>query len=323
MAVGTRSLVQVAAICLVASGCASSRPDTDVKSIQAGQQSPAGRPAATSGSSAAAGGDAGHSARAAGAAPVECLGPGRYERGKGSVYQPCCDGLKEIPTGKTGYRGSSNDDLQPSCELPPLYVFACVRGSCGDGICEEEGEAPGCGCIEDCPQAAFTWEDTARLGQLSGAPASCSREDLLARLQPSAAQDCGDLALGASAATREASLVCARKAIAESQPFRVFWKTQGTDSIGHGGVVGRAHAGGLQLFSMSVDADVFSINFSGATASWRPCKQAAAPESCESSPADCLSCADTSGDIYCGCLPEGTRPGAPPGPSVELRCDKN
>jgi hypothetical protein len=323
MAVGRRSLIRLVAGCLFAAGCASSRPDTDVKSIEAGRESPAGRPAAGSGSAAGANAGAGSSARAGGAAPAECLGPGRYERGKGSVYRPCCDGLTEIATGKTGYRGRSNDEYEPSCEPPPLYVFACVRGSCGDGICDEAGEAPACGCVVDCPQAAFTWEDTARLGQLSGVPTSCKREDLLARLQPTAGQDCGDLALGASAAEREASLTCARNAIAESKPFRVFWKTQGTDSIVHGGVVGRVQAGELRLFSLYVDAEAFGINFSGATASWSPCKAAPAPQSCESSPADCLSCADTSGDIYCGCLPKGMRPGMPPGASVELRCEKS
>jgi hypothetical protein len=91
----------------------------------------------------------------------------------------------------------------------------------------------------------------------------------------------------------------------------------------HSGVVGRVQAGALQLFRLWVDADTFGINFSGATAAWQPCKAASAPQSCESSPVECLSCAGASGDIHCGCLPKGMRPGMPPGTSVELRCEKN
>jgi hypothetical protein len=42
----------------------------------------------------------------------------------------------------------------PVCTQPLLRVYACVRGTCGDGICET-GEAPSCGCVADCPDAAW------------------------------------------------------------------------------------------------------------------------------------------------------------------------
>ena len=305
------SLARLLCAGLLVSGCASSRsPETDMKQVHVSRGDSAG----SSGLGPVAG--------APSEGSDECLGPGRYERGKGSPNTRCCAGLHEVPTGKSGYRGDSTGSYEPSCELPPLYVFACVRGSCGDGVCEEEGEAPACGCVEDCPQAAFTWADTARLGQMSGAPASCKRADLLQSLQlPAAAKDCGDLPLAASPADRDASIACARDAIAAARPFRVFWRTVGVDSVVHSGVIGRLEGGALRLFWLYVDADVFGINIPGATASWASCT-IGAPSGCESSPKDCLGCAEAAEDVVCGCLPKGERPGKPPGSSVELRCER-
>ena len=252
----------------------------------------------------------------------DCRGPGRYESGKEGSYRPCCEGLTEVPVGKMGYSGSSSDALQPVCGgHPPLRVYACVRGTCGDGICEEEGEAPACGCVQDCPQAAFTWDDTTRLGQLSGVPTSCKQDDLLACLLPSDALDCGDLALGASQEERDKSIACARSAFAAMKSFRVFWRTQGEDSIVHSGVIGRVEGDRLRTFVVYVDADAFGIDIQGATAAWQTCRFAPTQFHCDQGPAECLGCVTSYAyDVTCGCLPKGERPGQPPGSSVELRC---
>jgi hypothetical protein len=87
----------------------------------------------------------------------ECRGPGRYEAGKEGSYRPCCAGLTEVPYLKPAYEGPG---LVPVCTSFPLRVYACVRGTCGDGICEE-GEAPACGCVADCPSARFGTPDAA------------------------------------------------------------------------------------------------------------------------------------------------------------------
>jgi hypothetical protein len=81
----------------------------------------------------------------------ECRGAGRYESGKEGSYRPCCPGFTEVFYLQPAYQGP---DLVPVCTQPLLRIYACVRGSCGDGICEE-GEAPACGCVADCPQARF------------------------------------------------------------------------------------------------------------------------------------------------------------------------
>ena len=40
------------------------------------------------------------------------------------------------------------------CVSPPLRIYACVQGRCGDGTCEI-GESDPCGCVADCPSAAW------------------------------------------------------------------------------------------------------------------------------------------------------------------------
>jgi hypothetical protein len=81
-----------------------------------------------------------------------CRGPGHYEAGKEGSYLPCCDGLREVaqlsPTRDDGNAPICNDGA-------PLRVYACVQGSCGDGVCEV-GEDVACGCVDDCPNAF--WE---------------------------------------------------------------------------------------------------------------------------------------------------------------------
>jgi hypothetical protein len=85
---------------------------------------------------------------------VDCRGPGRYESGKEGSYRPCCSGLTEVSYQQAAY------DINgvPGCWSPPLRIYACVRGTCGDGICEI-GEAPACGCVADCPDAAWGPQD--------------------------------------------------------------------------------------------------------------------------------------------------------------------
>jgi hypothetical protein len=83
----------------------------------------------------------------------ECRGPGRYEAGKEGSYRPCCPGLTEVLYQSAGYV-----DGVPGCWSPPMRVYACVSGTCGDGICEI-GEAPSCGCVADCPDAAWGPQD--------------------------------------------------------------------------------------------------------------------------------------------------------------------
>ncbi|HKU44400.1 MAG TPA: hypothetical protein VJR89_39845 [Polyangiales bacterium] len=100
----------------------------------------------------------------------ECRGPGRYESGKEGSYRPCCAGLREVLYRHPGYTG---DGMVKSCTQPPLRVYACVRGECGDGVCEP-GEAPACGCVQDCPEAAWETDAGARNEALcSPAPAPC------------------------------------------------------------------------------------------------------------------------------------------------------
>lgn len=81
---------------------------------------------------------------------VDCRGPGHYETGKEGGYLPCCDGLEEIFQLKAAY-GEQNE---PVCVEAPLRVYACVQGSCGDGVCEVGEDVP-CGCADDCPEAAW------------------------------------------------------------------------------------------------------------------------------------------------------------------------
>ena len=84
-------------------------------------------------------------------AEAECREAGHYESGKEGSYLPCCNGLTEVFQLKAGYDGDGN----PVCDDPPLRVYACVEGECGDGVCEV-GEDKPCGCAEDCPGAV--WE---------------------------------------------------------------------------------------------------------------------------------------------------------------------
>ena len=77
----------------------------------------------------------------------ECRGSGNYQVGKEGGYQPCCAGLREV-----FQQSFAEVNGAPGCWEPPLRVYACVQGSCGDGRCEEPEAVP-CGCALDCPSA--------------------------------------------------------------------------------------------------------------------------------------------------------------------------
>jgi hypothetical protein len=262
---------------------------------------------------------------AAGSGSAACVGPGRYEHdGKDAEpYRPCCEGLHEDLYQLAGWTGDLG--TTPSCWSPPLRVYACVRGSCGDGVCEE-GESAPCGCVKDCPSAA--WETPENVAQAGGedslidVPASCSKADLVAQLQINPdAKDCGDLALDASADAQASAIACALERYGNQQAFQVFWRTQGTDSVDHHGLVGRREQNGaLVVYAVYVDSNVFSVDITGASASWSPCFLPPG-SSCKGTLAQCLGCEPYSSHEVCACLPAGHRPGAPDGASVEVRCE--
>lgn len=82
----------------------------------------------------------------------DCHGPGSYGAGKEGDYRPCCEGLTEVEQ-----LGAVEGEDGPLCLQLPGRLYACVEGSCGDGVCEV-GEDVHCGCVDDCPGAA--WETT-------------------------------------------------------------------------------------------------------------------------------------------------------------------
>jgi hypothetical protein len=84
----------------------------------------------------------------------DCRGPGAYEAGKEGSYRPCCPGLTEVFHKGAVYA----DNRVPVCAELPLRIYACVRGECGDGICEV-GESRRCGCVLDCPSAVWEQQD--------------------------------------------------------------------------------------------------------------------------------------------------------------------
>jgi hypothetical protein len=88
---------------------------------------------------------------------TECRGPGHYQSGKEGSYRPCCAGLTEV---FHLYPAHTSPDNAPICTEVPLRVYACVRGTCGDGVCEE-GEDVRCGCVADCPSAVWGPQDAA------------------------------------------------------------------------------------------------------------------------------------------------------------------
>jgi len=93
-----------------------------------------------------------------------CLGQGRYQLGKGAPGEErepvsCCAGLKEVEMMTPGYDVSPKGDRKSCGPAPGHREFACVAGTCGDGVCEP-GESNPCGCPADCPDAK--WEEAPR-----------------------------------------------------------------------------------------------------------------------------------------------------------------
>jgi hypothetical protein len=132
----------------------------------------------------------------------DCRGPGRYEAGKEGSYRPCCAGLREV----FYLTSASTADGTKSCVAVPLRVYACVQGRCGDGVCEV-GEAEACGCVADCPSAAWGDVPTGEVGA-SGADAGT---DLV--------RPVGSLATDVDRARMSADLLATAKQLAPSFGF--------------------------------------------------------------------------------------------------------
>jgi hypothetical protein len=89
-----------------------------------------------------------------GSAP--CRAIGRWYRGKGDVgdrdtsYIPCCEGLTEILTMEATKDAMGADICRVESRAPG---YACIAGTCGDGLCEDPETF--CGCPDDCGGPAF------------------------------------------------------------------------------------------------------------------------------------------------------------------------
>jgi hypothetical protein len=212
-----------------------------------------------------------------------------------------------------------------------LRVYACVRGECDDGICEE-GEAPACGCVSDCPQAAWGPDDEAPSADVDagvsadgltakvGFPDTCEMTTLAPYLQQGdAPRVCGDLPLGAGEAALQAAATCVRDAIANHQSFQVFWRSQGIDSIVYRGVIATAVGEEFRTLGIDADAITFGIDIQGAIASWGECEMVV-QANCTGTFGECVSCERIASRV-CGCLPQGKRPGAGNGDRLEVRCE--
>jgi hypothetical protein len=83
----------------------------------------------------------------------DCFPVGRYEVGKEGGYLPCCPGLTQLSTWLEATSGGGDR----VCTTFPVNSYACIEGSCGDGICEAP-EAP-CACGVDCPDSNWRASD--------------------------------------------------------------------------------------------------------------------------------------------------------------------
>jgi hypothetical protein len=86
-----------------------------------------------------------------------CAGPRIRQAGKEGGYLPCCSGTKEVlfPVPESGGYGANGKPTGRTCDEVPMFRnYGCVKGSCGDGVCEP-AEAEPCGCTRDCPSAAW------------------------------------------------------------------------------------------------------------------------------------------------------------------------
>ena len=73
-----------------------------------------------------------------------CVGLGDYTAAKGKGPAPCCPGYNEYQL-----------DYRP-CSMLGIAAghYACILGTCGDGICEDP-ENVSCGCAADCLVTAY------------------------------------------------------------------------------------------------------------------------------------------------------------------------
>ena len=81
-----------------------------------------------------------------------CLSIGRYQAGKGAegtTYVPCCAGLTEIGA-MYAAKDAAGADI---CTYSLAREYACIAGTCGDGVCEEPENS--CGCPNDCGGPPF------------------------------------------------------------------------------------------------------------------------------------------------------------------------
>jgi hypothetical protein len=254
------------------------------------------------------------------AAP-DCRGPGFFGHSEGSSWMPCCAGLHLYAIPVPGMDEAMQKVCIPS---PGGDARACVKGTCGDGVCED-GESAVCGCVVDCPVAA--WEGTTTeafpndANGFSEPPASCDKGDVLTRLQGSPGSiDCGELVYEASSAQVSAAIHCVRDAHSASKPFHVFWQVLVNDRPSWRGLVARLEAGQLRTFHLEFyDVDAGDLGLDGASATWRRVSLRIDPQYSHSFEA-CIT-STWLDRIHCDCLPQGKRPDAPAGEKVELRCN--
>jgi hypothetical protein len=202
-------------------------------------------------------------------------------------------------------------------------TYACLKGTCGDGVCED-AESAACGCADDCPAAAWTGTDAevppSQANGFTEPPASCDKRDILARMEPSPGSiGCGDLLYEASDTENAVAVRCVEAAYDASKPFHVFWQVLVDDRAAWRGLVARLEAGRLQVFNLEIyDADAQSIGLAGASATWTR-TELQINANCGSSFETCVH-AGYFDRTHCYCLPQGKRPAAPDGEKVELRC---
>jgi hypothetical protein len=218
-----------------------------------------------------------------------------------------------------GLAGESGENNARTCDSPPLRVYACVKGECGDGICET-GEAPACGCVEDCPQAAWEGtEDAAAPSGDAGGPAGCTKSDILAELEPEPGTDCGDLPVKATSEITQLALACARDALAASKPFHLFWSVVGTDSVNHLGVIARREGDALKTVIVSlVPANTFGSGYKGDNARWTECDNARVI--CEDSVDRCFKCQPTDREACVCARANEIRPIMPTAAGYDIDC---
>ena len=158
-----RTIPLTALVCVATLSCASARQvnDTDAASHGsrdadrehseiAGTGSARGESAGSAAISSIAG--TGSTSSVAGSSATDCRGPGIYGYGKGNLRKPCCAGYHQYFFSSPGYDGTNHK----SCfDGPDGGTYACLAGECGDGLCED-AESKACGCVDDCPSAA--WE---------------------------------------------------------------------------------------------------------------------------------------------------------------------